>query len=240
VLQPRTDLLRPIESQAVSVSCINPLQVKPMEGYMRKVAALFGSMALVMGAAASADDQDGGSRMLKGRYALTGASGCVFSSASLIPVYVPPAGFTPTFVPIGHASANSFSRNGVLTFNENGTGTSATRVIAIGDPDPGDSGATSAIDSSSAFTYSVADGGALTLVEGPITSTFVAGPRAGIQTLITNVPALVGYVSKDKKTLVLSSFEPAVESTTRLDLGLVESVRICHRSTTAVRIEGDG
>jgi hypothetical protein len=210
-----------------------------MEVDMRTVAVVFGGMALVVAAAASADDQDRGSRILKGRYALTGAAACVFSNASLSPVYVPPAGFTPTFVPIGHASANSFSRDGVLTFNEDGTGTSATRVIAIGDPDPGDSGATSAIDGSSAFTYSVADDGALTLTEGPITSTFVAGPRVGIQTQTTNVAVLVGYVSTDKKTLVFSSYDPVVESTTRLDLGLVESVRICHRTNTAVRIDRD-
>jgi hypothetical protein len=38
---------------------------------------------------------------------------------------------------------------------------------------------------------------------------------------------------------VFGSFDPAVESTTRVDLGVVESVRICHRSNTAVRIGSD-
>jgi hypothetical protein len=148
-------------------------------------------------------------------------------------------GFTANFVPIGHASANSFSSNGVLAFNGDGTGTNTARTIAIGDPDPGDSGATSGIDNTSGFTYTLAADGTLTFAQGPITSTFVAGTRVGIQTVTTGIPAAVGHVSRDKKTLVFGSFVPAVESTTRLDLGVVESVRICHRSNTAVRIDGD-
>jgi hypothetical protein len=86
----------------------------------------------------------------------------------------------------------------------------------------------------------LADDGTFTFAQGPITSNFVAGPRVGIQTLTTGVPAAVGHVSSDKKTLVFGSFDPAVESTTRLDLGVVESMRICHRTNTAVRIGGDG
>jgi hypothetical protein len=208
---------------------------------MLRTAVLFGCVSLVAATGASADNQDqGSSRTLKGSYAFTASAGCVFSSAILGPVYVPPAGFTPTFVPIGHASANSFSSNGVLTFNGDGTGSQTSRTIAIGDPDPGDSGATSAIDNSSSFAYTLADDGTFTFAQGPITSNFVAGPRVGIQTLTTGVPAAVGHVSSDKKTLVFGSFDPAVESTTRLDLGVVESMRICHRTNTAVRIGGDG
>lgn len=205
---------------------------------MRKATALFGCMALFATMAASADDDQGSSRTLKGSYAFSASASCVFSSATLGPVYIPPLGFTPNFVPIGHASANSFSSNGVLTFNGDGTGSSTGRTITIGDPDPGDSGATNGIDNSSNFTYTVADDGTFTFAQGPITSTFVAGPRVGIQTSTTGVPPAVGHVSRDKKTLVFGSFDPAVESTTRLDLGVVESVRICHRSNTAVRIDG--
>lgn len=194
---------------------------------MRAVTAVFGGIALAVAVAASADEQ-GSPRTLKGNYALSGSASCVFAAA-----------FTSNFAPIGHASANAFSRHGVLTFNEDGTGTSATRVVAIGDPDPGDSGATSAIDSSGSFTYSVTDDGTLILAEGTITSSFVAGPRAGIQTQTTDVATLVGHVSRDKRTLVFGSFDPAVETTIRLDLGLVDSRRICQRANTAVRIDGD-
>lgn len=207
---------------------------------MRSRAVLFACVSLVAAGGAWADDQDqGSSRTLIGNYAFTASASCVFSSAVLGPVYIPPAGFTPTFVPIGHASANSFSSNGVLTFNGDGTGSQTSRTIAIGDPDPGDSGATSAIDNSSSFTYTVADDGTFTFAQGPIASNFVAGPRVGIQTVTTGLPVAVGHVSSDKKTLVFGSFDPAVESTTRVDLGVVESVRICHRTNTAIRIDRD-
>lgn len=206
---------------------------------MRKVTAVFGSLAFIAAAAALADDRDDHGRNLKGTYGLSGGGVCVLSNAVLSPVYIRPAGFTPTFVPIGHASSNSFSSNGVLTFNEDGTGTLASRVVSVGDPDPGDSGATCATDTSSNFTHSVGDDGTFTLMLGPITSTFVAGPRVGIQTQTTNLAVQVGHVSRDRKSLVYSSYDPAVETTTRLDLGVVESMRICHRSNTAIRIDGD-
>lgn len=199
---------------------------------MRSAAAVSGGMALMLAAAAMADQ----GRTLNGQYAFSGSAVCVFSNATLVPVYIPPLGFTPTFVPIGHASSNSFSSHGVLTFNGDGTGSQTARTVAIGDPDPGDSGATSALDISSSFTYTVADDGTFTVSQGPITSNAVAGPRVGIQTVTSNVPTAVGHVSSDKKTLVYGSFDPAVESTLRVDLNEVESVRICHRSNTAVRI----
>jgi hypothetical protein len=212
------------------------MQLNYAEANMHKVAAVLGSMALTVATVATADDQ---SRTLKGQYAFSTSASCVFSSAVLSPVYIPPAGFTPSFVPIGHASANSFSSNGVLTFNGDGTGSQTARTVTIGDPDPGDSGATNVIDNSSSFTYTVSDDGTFTFVQGPITSDFVGGPRVGIQTVTSGVPAAVGHVSSDKKTLVFGSFDPAVESTLRVDLGVVESVRICHRSNTSVRIGSD-
>ena len=201
---------------------------------MRRATAVLGSVALTVATAAMADS--GSSPTLNGQYAFSGSAVCVFSSATLGPVYIPPLGFTASFVPIGHASSNSFSTHGVLAFNGDGTGSQTARTVAIGDPDPGDSGATSAIDISSSFTYTVADDGTLTIGQGPISSNTVAGPRTGIQTVTSGVPTAVGHVSSDKKTLVYGSFDPAVESTLRVDLNEVESVRICHRSNTAVRI----
>jgi hypothetical protein len=206
---------------------------------MRKEALLCGCLVFVGAATAFADDGDDHGRALRGRYALVGSSVCTFSNATLSPVYIPPAGFTPTFVPIGHASSNSFSRHGVLTFNGDGTGTSATRVVVVSDPDPGDASGTSAIDSTSSFAYSAGDDGILTLSEGTITSLAVAGPRTGIQTQTINVGTLVGNVSADGKTLIFAAHDPAVETTIRPDLGVVESQRLCHRINTAIRIDRD-
>src|SRR5215472_15961965 len=155
---------------------------------MRKAAAVLGSMAVAVGAIAD----DGSSRTLKGRYALTGTAVCSISNAVLGPAYVPPAGFTSNFVPIGHASSNSFSRNGVLTFNGDGTGTSATRVIVISDPDAGDPTGENAIDSTSTFTYTVGDDGSFTLSEGTILSVSVL---SGIGTQTINLAVLKGHVS---------------------------------------------
>ena len=144
-------------------------------------------------------------------------------------------------VPIGHASSNSFSSNSVWAFNRDGTGTTVSRVVSIGDPDPGDSGATSAINTTSDFTYTIGDGGALTIIQGPINSTLVAGPAAGQQTQSVNMPPQTGYVSRDKKTLVFGSYDPGVETVSRVDLvpPVVTSQRICHRTNTAIRIDAD-
>ena len=123
---------------------------------MRTVKAVIGSAALVvlMGASGMAEAQQEEARQdaLKGDFALSGSAGCNFSNATFFPAYVPPAGFTANLAPIGHASSNSFSVHGVWSFNEDGTGTLVGRVVSLGDPDPGDNGAASAIDISGAFT----------------------------------------------------------------------------------------
>jgi len=204
---------------------------------MRTVNVVFSSITLVAVVVAPAIADEQSPRTLKGTYAVSGSANCNFSSATFLPVYVPPTGFTQNFAPIGHASSNSFSLNGIWSFNEDGTGAAASRVVSLGDPDPGDNGAASAIDTSSAFTYSIAADGTLTLNQGPINSVFIAGPRTGLQTQVTDTPTIVGRVSTNKSTLVFGSFNPGVETTTRLDSGLVESVRICHRANTAVRID---
>jgi hypothetical protein len=211
---------------------------------MRTAAAVFGGMALVAAMAASADDQDQGSkRALKGNYAASGIGNCVSSNATFSSFYTPPAGFTPTLVPIGHASSNSFSFNGVFSFNKDGTGNIAARVVSVGDPDPGDSGATSGINTSSAFTYTLADDGTLTIFQGPSTSDFVVGPRAGgLQSVASGFPPMIGHVSTNKSTLVFGQYDPGVETLTRMDpfFGLVaESQRICNRAFTAIRTDSD-
>ncbi len=207
---------------------------------MRTITVAFGSVALVVAMAVSADDEQ--LRTLRGNYAVSGSTNCVFSNAIFPPpgVYVPPAGFT-NLAPIGHASTNSSSLNGIWSFNKDGTGTIAQRVVSLGDPDPGDSGAAAVIDTSSDFTYGIADDGTITMNQGPINSVFVAGPRAGFQSQTSGVPPLVGHASTNKSTLVFGTFNPGVETTTRVvpDFGFVESLRICHRAFTAVRIDSD-
>jgi hypothetical protein len=196
---------------------------------MRKAAAVLGGVTFAVAAAAMADQDQGSSRNLKGTYALTGSAGCVFA-----------ADFS-NLAPIGHASANSFSSNGILNFNADGTGSMATRVVAVGDPDPGDSGATSAIDTTSTFTYIVADDGTFNFDQGQVNSSFVAGPRAGQHTQTTGIPTQVGHVSGNKGALVFGSFDPVVETVTNVDGPSAgqSTKRICYRSNTAVRIDSD-
>jgi hypothetical protein len=171
--------------------------------------------------------------MLKGDFAFTANVVCLNSPAIFFPTYQPPAGFSADLRPLGFSNVSSFSSQGVRTFNGDGTGSARTRSVSVGHPGPA-----SATDSSNQFTYSVAADRTLTIDDGPLLAVAVAGPGAGRQNMITNIPTHVGRVSSDGKSLTLASFNPGVETSTRLVPApeLVDSVRICHRAANAIRI----
>ncbi|HET7766339.1 MAG TPA: hypothetical protein VFK92_14725 [Burkholderiales bacterium] len=184
---------------------------------------------------------------LKGDYAVTGTNICVVSGAIITPTsYTPPAGFTPSLVPIGPAGVNSFASTDVYSFNGDGTGSISGRSIIAnlnqpGSVGPQSAGAISAADHVIPIAYSVADDRTLTIIPGPSLNTFVAGPRTGQQNSTSGVPPQVGRVSVDGKSIVFGSFDPAVETLTRVFPPVdnpIEAVRICHRSHTGARIGG--
>jgi hypothetical protein len=204
---------------------------------MQIVKAVIGSSALAAILAAAPATAQWRTEQLRGDFAVTGTSICVVSGAIITPTsYTPPPGFSPTLVPLAPAGVNSFSSTGVITFNGDGTGTLSGRSVITNLVTPG---AISAADHVIPITYSVAADRTLTIDQGPSLNTFVAGPRAGQQNSSSGVPTAVGHVSSDGKSIVFGSFDPAVETLTRVSPPLdnpVESVRICHRSTSGIRI----
>jgi hypothetical protein len=170
--------------------------------------------------------------MLKGDFAFTASVVCVNSPAIFFPTYQPPAGFSADLRPLGFSFVSTFSAQGVRTFNGDGTGSVRTRAVSLGNPGPA-----GAADSSNQFTYSVAADRTLTIDEGPLHTVSVAGPGAGHESSISNI-TFVGRVSSDGRSLTFATFNPGVETSTRLVPApeLIETMRICHRAGNAIRI----
>ena len=192
-----------------------------------------GSFGLVMLMLVSSAMAQLRTQMLKGDFAVTASGTCVNSPAAIFPTYQPPAGFSADLRPLGFTNVITFSAQGVRTFNGDGTGNATSRSVSLLN-----TGTASAIDNSSQFTYSVAADRTLTIDEGPSHGVFVAGVRVGQEISTSNVPTFVGRVSSDGRSLTLASFNPGVETVTRLVPApeLVEAVRICHRAANAIRI----
>lgn len=170
---------------------------------------------------------------LRGDFATTGSAVCVQSLANTaVTPPIPPAGFNADFSPRpGATNTLMFSINGVRTFNGDGTGSFRARVVSNTVNGP-----TNAGDLAGDFTYSVANDGSVTIDNGPLLLTFVAGPITGQVNSITNMPPFTGRVSKDGQTITTASENPGVETVTRVDTGVVTQLRVCHRSRVSVRI----
>lgn len=172
---------------------------------------------------------------LRGSFAVAGSGMCIQSFPQAGPGGpLPPLGFTADFQPIGPASVQSFSIEGVRTFNGDGTGTQRTRIMPMGNP-----GAASAIDLTGAFSYSVAADGGLTIDQASTDAAVVVGLNAGQAQRNSGLLTFVGHVSRDGQALTFASHEPAVETLTRTSPlpEQVISLRICHRTHTGVRID---
>ena len=213
------------------------LPITKKGGIMRMVKAVIGSSALVMLMLASpAIGEQSRTHTLRGDFAFTGSTVCVNSGANFATTPpTPPLGFV-NLVPIGPSFVNTNSVQGILTFNGDGTGTGVQHFVSLGNP-----GAASVFDVSLQFTYSVAADGTLTIDNGPAVSNTVAGPNAGQQSIITDVPTFIGRLSSDRKSLTFATFAPAVETVTRVVPApeLVTTLRICHRNRIGIRIGKD-
>jgi hypothetical protein len=187
---------------------------------------------------------------LKGTYAFTGTTGCLFApgSDSAAPnppgTMLPNAGFRPNLVPFDVLSSFSISNSivGVRTFNGDGTGTvSATEVCIVIRPTPGPSGYPSfPPDASSAqiqysFTYTFNPNGTFaTNLSGPLSGTFLAGPRTGQTFRIPDLPQLLAVPSQNFSTIVLAEPAPMVETVTYSNGDVWP--RVCHRSRVLILI----
>lgn len=200
---------------------------------MKIVKVVFGgSAAMVLFAALPASAQ-WRTEQLRGDFAFTGTAVCTTSPAIVTPTsYTPPAGFAPNLVPLGANSETSFGTTGVVTFNGDGTGTLSGRTVT-------QPGSVQALDTVIPLAYSVAADRTLTVQQGPSLNTFVAGTRAGQQNSSSGVPPFVGHVSSDRRSVVFGTFDPAVETVSRVSPPVpnpVESVRICFRSFAGILI----
>jgi hypothetical protein len=192
-------------------------------------------------------------KKLKGEYAFTGTASCLFAPGSdpgpgnpTPGKALPNSGFNANFQPLVNATAfvTSFSVEGVTVFNNDGTGTfKGTSVSLTERPTPGPTGYPSFPASASSntfegsFTYVVnSDDSFDTQMAGPLTGTFLSGPRTG-QTTSVDRPPMTGLISKDGNTLTLASVVPAVE-TVIFSNGDVWP-RICHRSRVHIKMDKD-
>lgn len=192
-------------------------------------------------------------KKLKGEYAFTGSTSCLFAPGSdpgpVNPnpgVALPNAGFNASNQPLVNATAFSVSNSveGIRTFNADGTGTvKATSVANTERPTPGPTGFPSfpASASSSAFTasftYTVnSDDTFEVKLVGPLVSTFLTGPQAGQTFTVSPIP-LTGLISKNGDMLTLASVTTTVETYTFSNGNVWPA--ICHRSRVLIKMDKD-
>ena len=203
-----------------------------------------GAAALVLLGTSSITSAIAAGPQLKGQYGFSGAAHCIQSSVGFNanqealcgdthqPISVQPNPSNPrTSCPGVFATTNSVE--GIRTFNGNGTGTVQGHDVSLTVPPNNSSISASSDDFSFSFTYTVDDSGGFTsqTVPGSFQGTFVTGPRTG-QTFTVDEINVEGLISNDKKSLVIATVEPTVE-TQQFSNGDVR-YRICHRSRSLI------
>jgi hypothetical protein len=165
---------------------------------------------------------------LKGQYAVTGTTGCLFSSTGFLPQT-----FTPV-LPGAETYSLSSAVEGIRVFNGDGTGTAKVTEVGIIPPPPipglaGPSAEAATITYS--FTYTVNDDGTFStqLAPGTYVGRFIQGPRTG-QTFTVDKLDLTGLLTNENKVLTLATVQAEVETVTYQ--GTDNRTRVCHRSRT--------
>jgi hypothetical protein len=161
---------------------------------------------------------------LKGEYAFTGEMTC-FTSLQ---------GFDENLDAQGISFLQSYTVQGVWTFNGDGTGSREGRSVGLAGAIPALNLPPSANseDFQASFRYTLGpDGTFTTELTSPLTGTVLTGRRAG-QTFTIDQIRLTGIISKDKKTLTVATEEPEIETLTYSN-GNVHK-RICHRSRVLI------
>lgn len=218
-----------------------------MKGNIKKLAILVIITVMVpfiMAAMASAGSP--GHHAIRGQYAYTGETTCLFS----------PSGFNANLQPnAGWGIIQTYSREGVFTFEPYGTGSAhinPSRAVALPytipsppapvlTPVPPNGGTQ---DITFDFTYTFPDNGKITIIVDPGTfiSTQLTGPDAGrifrIEGVLTDgviTPILSdGAITPDGKTITLNSGAPDVYKITRLDAPGPTNYSICHSSSVLI------
>lgn len=188
------------------------------------------------GSAAGADLN----HLLRGDYAASGATACLYSAGGF------DADLTPANPPAPFPFVNSFNTHAVRTFNGDGTGKVTARSVSFGHPfalpNPVpphffNRGGASSSDLQADFTYQVApDRTSFTISQPLVTGTVLTGTRAG-QTFAFGPVSLVGNISHDRKTLTTASDAPVIDTLTFSNGDVFQ--RICHQSRTLIKLKND-
>lgn len=194
---------------------------------LRRISVVAGLSLAFAGASVEAK---GFESLLKGDYAFSGEATCLVSRDGF------KNDLTPVDAPAPFPRVQSFSINGVRTFNGDGTGKAVARVVTLSHPyalplSPTpffNRGGAGSLDIESEFTYTVSPNLEV-MVETPlITGTVLTGQRAGDTMSITRLPRFVGHLSENHQSLTLAHDAPGVEVHVFSDGARDE--RICHRS----------
>jgi len=164
---------------------------------------------------------------LHGTYAFTTTNSCIQTSASI--------GINENFTPNGPSGFFNTTDVGVRVFRADGTGTLNARSVSVGAPPF--AGASSG-DYTFQFTFTIGEDGKLTstMVPGSFKATILTGPRAG-QTETRDIPVETGFIGEGGRTIVLGQDAPEVDHVL-ISTG-EQFVRVCNRSRTLTRIDGD-
>lgn len=199
------------------------------------------ALTLATAAIAQADDQQKNrNAQLKGPYALTGTIECIVSGTP----------WNPNLTPTSFAISTRGTLVGVQTFNGDGTSTFKVRSDFL-NPPPVTNGPTppntplggisaGANDATAQIAYNIDNAGLLSmdLVPGTLLqATTVAGPGVGSSFTLDH-HALSGMVSRDKKTIVLATVDPVMETQTITPAVGSPFVRyrVCIRTTVLTQI----
>jgi hypothetical protein len=203
--------------------------------------------AVPMISAATAAAEDFSTASLTGAYGFTGSAACLVapgSGTSQTGPY-PNAGFNSSFQPLNPATAfsNSFSAEGIRTFNGKGGGTVKGTTVSIAPPPtpsgpglpsfPPDAGSDSF---SYDFTYTVNADGSWTsaMVAGSFSGKFLTGPRTGQTYSIDQIPPIDGLIEEGGLTLVGAHITTQVETVTYSNGNVWP--RVCHRSRVFIKL----
>ena len=183
-----------------------------------------------------------------GRWAMTGGTTCLQSSAGFDANFTPNLATGQTFV--SHLTGTV---NAVRTFNANGTGRTLGVTHTLAHPQllyrPGfaptvgnNAGSVSLSTVDTAFTWKIqVDGTLLIDDDNTIPQSFLLpSPRAGWTVVIHDVPSFVGYISKDRRTIVLTHSTMQVETSqvtdTTTGTAFAPSQRFCARDRILTRL----
>jgi hypothetical protein len=184
-----------------------------------------------------------------GKWAMTGTTNCLQATAGFNPQTMSPV-IPTTGTTIVSQSAGTFI--GTRTFFAGGSGRAVGTTHSVSFPQAiygggmlpavgGFAGGASTATLDASFTWSIqADGTLLIDDDNSIPQPFTSpNSLLGQTAIIENVPSFVGFISKDKRTIVITHPGMSVETGVRLSAAgaeLARTPRFCSRSRVLTRL----